>query len=78
MKQYIGQRFDKVAGSLTADDCQQVILSGTGDSESANRFREIISDCEEARYASVRRRFDAETIENASRLIRTIDKKSKL
>jgi hypothetical protein len=78
MKQYIGQRFDKVAGSLTADDCHQVIISGTEDSESANQFRDIISDCDAARYSAVRRQIDSATIENVSRLIRTIDKKSKL
>jgi hypothetical protein len=78
MKQYIGQRFDKVAGSLTADDCHQVVISGTGDSESANQFRDIISDCEAARYSAVQRQFDVATVENVSRLIRTIDKKSKL
>jgi hypothetical protein len=78
MKQYIGVRFDKVAGSLTADDCRQVIIFGTWDSESANQFRDIVSECEAARYASVQRRFDAATIEKVSGLIRTIDKKSKL
>jgi hypothetical protein len=78
MKQFIGQRFDRVAGSLTADDCRQVIISGTGDSASANQFRDIISDCDAARYSAVRRQIDSATIENVSRLIRTIDKKSKL
>jgi hypothetical protein len=78
MKQYIGQRFDKVAGSLTADDCHQAIISGTGDCESANQFRDIISDCEAARYSAVQRQIDSATIESVSKLIRTIDKKSKL
>ena len=78
MKQFIGQRFDKVAGSLTADDCQQAIISGTGDSELANQFRDIVSDCEAARYSAVQRQIDSATIENVSKLIRTIDKKSKI
>jgi hypothetical protein len=78
MKQFIGQRFDRVAGSLTADDCQQVIISGTGDSASADLFRDIISDCDAARYSAVPRQIDSATIENVSKLIRTIDKKSKI
>ena len=78
MKQFVGQRFGKVAGSLTADDCKQVIISGTGDSELANQFRDIISDCEAARYSAVQRQIDSATIENVSKLIRTIDKKSKI
>jgi hypothetical protein len=77
MKQYIGDRFDKVAGSLTADDCFQVVISHAGDSESAGRFRDIVGDCETARYAPVRQRVDAATIENVIELIRTIEKKSR-
>jgi hypothetical protein len=78
MKQYIGQRFDRVAGSLTADDCRQVITSRTKDTESANRYGDIISDCEAAHYAPVRPRLDSATINDVIKLIRTIEKKSKL
>jgi hypothetical protein len=78
MKQFIGQRFDKVAGSLTADDCFNVIISQTGDNESAAKFRDIINDCESARYAPVGREFNNDTIQTACSLIRAIEKKSKL
>jgi hypothetical protein len=78
MKQYIGERFDKVAGSLTADDCSRAIADGAGDSEAADRFRDIISDCEAARYAPVQLKLDSATINDVIELIRTIDKKSKI
>jgi hypothetical protein len=78
MKQYIGQRFDRVAGSLTADDCFNVIISQGADNESAARFKGIIDDCESARYAPVGRDFNNEIIETACSLIRAIEKKSKL
>ncbi len=78
MKQYIGERFDKVTGSLTADDCSRAIVDGTGDSESAARFRDIISECEAARYASVQLRPNSEAIDEVKKLIKTIDKKSKV
>jgi hypothetical protein len=78
MKQYIGERFDKVAGSLTADDCSRAIVEGTGDSETAARFRDIISDCEAARYAPVQLQLNSTTINEVIKLIRIIDKKSKI
>lgn len=77
MRQYIGDRFDKVAGSLTADDCQQAIITCTGDLESAGRYRDIISDFEAARYAPVQTQIDRKKIDEVAKLIRTIDKKSK-
>ena len=77
MKQYIGERFDKIAGSLTADDCSRTIVESTGDSETAARFRDIISDCEAARYAPVQLRLNSETIDEVIKLIKAVDKKSK-
>lgn len=52
LKQYVGERFDKVAGSLTADDCFEAIEGATGDGELAGRCRQIITNCETARYAA--------------------------
>jgi hypothetical protein len=78
MKQYIGERFDKVAGSLTADDCMRTIIERTGDSASANRYKDIVSQCEAARYAPMRQQIDAATIDEVVRLIRVIEKESKV
>ena len=78
MKQYIGERFDKIAGSLTADDCSRAIFEGTDDSITAARFRDIISDCEAARYAPVQLRLNTETINEVIKLIKVVDKKSKV
>jgi hypothetical protein len=78
MKQFVGERFDKVAGSLTADDCSRAIIEGTGNSVAAGRFSDIISDCEAARYAPVQLKLDTTTINNVIKLIRIIDKKSKI
>jgi hypothetical protein len=66
MKQYIGERFDRSAGSLTSNDCFEVITATTKDTHTAERYKEIVAECEAARYASV-----AANIESA------IDKKSR-
>lgn len=62
MKGYIGDRFDKVAGSLTADDCHQIISESTGDARTATRYRELITDCEQARYAPLDGHVEADQV----------------
>jgi len=53
MKGYLGERFDKVAASLTADDCHRIVTDSTGDVATAARYKELIDTCEAARYARV-------------------------
>ncbi len=77
MKQYIGDRFDRTAGSLTGDDCQEVLAAATQDSRTAERFKEIIVNCEAARYAAIEASIDSTQIKEVIKLIQTIDKKSR-
>ena len=76
LKQYIGDRFDKTAGSLTSDDCCEVITKEAGDSQAAEKYKEIIADCEAARYASANTNVSSGQVEDAIDLILTIEKKS--
>jgi len=76
MKQYIGDRFDKNAGSLTSNDCFEIILAETKDSQSAEKYKEIIASCEAARYASTEKNLEAPKIEEAIELIKIIEKQS--
>ncbi|MHC4557426.1 MAG: BatD family protein [Planctomycetota bacterium] len=77
MKQYIGERFDKVAGSLTADDCYRLIASAMQDEQIAQKYRDIIAGCDASRYASVEANVDPTQIDEVVKLIRTIEKNSK-
>jgi len=77
MKQYIGERFDKTAGSLTADDCSEVILTHTTDIQTAKQYRDIIAQCEAARYSSTEADIDLNQLKNVIELVRSIEKKSK-
>lgn len=76
LKQYIGDRFDKTAGSLTSNDCYEVIVEASGDTEIAQQFRNIIADCEASRYASAGTNIDSQCVNKAIDLILTIEKKS--
>jgi len=50
MKSYIGDRFDRVAASLTPEDCRRVIAEAIGDSAVAARYADLLAACEGARY----------------------------
>jgi len=75
MKQYIGERFDKSAGSLTSNDCFEAIVAATEDIHTAERYKEIVADCEAARYASVGTNIEPAKIKEVMKLIQTIEKK---
>jgi len=77
MKQYIGDRFDKISGSLTSNDCFEAVLAQTEDRQIAEKYKEIIAACEAARYASVEHNLQAPKIKDAIELIKTIEKKSR-
>ena len=77
MKQYIGDRFDRTAGSLTADDCYETIKTATNDAQTAGRYRDIVADFEAGRYASIEVHIDSEKIEEVIDLIRNIEKNRK-
>mgnify|MGYP000518805052 CR=1 FL=1 len=77
MKQYIGDRFDKMAGSLTGNDCYEAIVDATGDTEAGDKYRRTIEHCESARYASIDINIDFGKARDIIRLIRNIEKKCK-
>jgi len=77
MKQYVGDRFDRVAGSLTCDDCHEMIAVATEDIQTADRYKEIIAKCEAVRYTSIEANIDSAQIKEVIGLVRTIEKKSK-
>jgi hypothetical protein len=77
MKQYIGERFDKIAGSLTADDCYDIVASVAGDSQTAGQYRDTIAQCETSRYASTQTSTDSVQVSEVIKLIHIIEKNSK-
>ncbi|UCF43277.1 MAG: BatD family protein [Planctomycetota bacterium] len=77
VKQYLGERFDRTAGSLTANDCYETIVSATRDGKIAERFRDIVAECEATHYASVEADIGAAQIKEVVSLVRSIEKKSK-
>jgi len=75
IKTYLGEKFDRTAGSLTADDCRDLVYAPTGDTELADRVRTKVSEFEAARYASMNAQVDATQIEEAIELVRLVESK---
>lgn len=76
LRGYLGDRFGKTAGSLTADDCRGVVLEATNDLELAEQFRAKVATFEAARYASLDTPVDATQIEEAMELLQQVEEKS--
>lgn len=77
MKGYIGDRFDKVSASLTAEDCRRIITEAGGETETAARYAGLIATCEEARYAPMDAEIGLKQVQEAAHLIHVIEKHSK-
>ena len=77
MKQYIGDRFDKIAGSLTGNDCYEIIINASEDAQIADKYRQIIEQRQSARYASIDVNIDSGKTRDIIRLVRNIERKTK-
>ena len=75
LRKYIGDRFDRSANSLTADDCYDIIVSNTNASDIADEYRHIMWFCEAGTYAPETAKIDKEKIQQSMTLIKQIDGK---
>jgi hypothetical protein len=75
MKNYIGERFDKTAAALTSNDCYDAVFSSTQDIHIAGKFKDIVADCEAARYSSANNNVEQAKLNEVIELIETIEKK---
>lgn len=73
LRQYVGDRFDRVAASLTAEECQQIVAAHTDDAEAPEQVRDTIARCEAARYAPLDAEIDETRIEEVVALIDRIE-----
>lgn len=51
LRQYIGDRFDKTAQSLTSRDCREILKENCKDKEPTEQFCRILEQCEHSQYA---------------------------
>ncbi len=77
LKEYLGDRFDRIAGSLTSADCRDIVAAATDDVLLAERFGTKVSELEAARYAPLDAVVDSARIEEAIDLVRRVEKELK-
>lgn len=77
MTQYIADRFQRIAGSLTPDECSRIIIDNTAGASAADEFKTIIEQCQAARFASIDIQIDSEKIAKVITLIKNIEKSIK-
>jgi hypothetical protein len=74
LKQYIAQRFDKVAGSLTAADCRLIIQQNTQDDVAADAFGDLVEKCQAGRYSPLGGEIDEKDAAGALELVVSVDR----
>lgn len=77
MKQYAADKFGKVAGSLTAEDCFGLITGAGCDSEAASRYRDVIESCQAGIYSGANVKYEPALVREVVVLMRRIDKEVK-
>jgi len=75
MREYVGDRFGKTAGSLTGMDCERIVLEATGDVEMAKRYRAIMEGFEASSYSGGARGRDVEDVYGIIELLKSVEKK---
>lgn len=77
LKGYLGDRFARTGGSLTADEGHAIVFGATADTELADRVRATIAQFEAARYAALNARVDQAQIDEAIDLLRQVEEKAR-
>jgi hypothetical protein len=74
VKTYFADRFDKSAGSLTCQDCRDIVEQHCGDQSAAAAISEILEKCEAAQYSPLSVKFDDLWKKEAIKTIERIEK----
>jgi hypothetical protein len=74
LKQYMADKFDRVAGSLTAEDSRILILEHTKNSDLAGQFKQTMEEIEASAYSSLDYAFDQDKQKQILQLLKMIEK----
>ncbi|MCK5269270.1 MAG: BatD family protein [Sedimentisphaerales bacterium] len=74
MRQYVGDRFNRTAASLTARDCRKILQNVCHEKEPVERFCRVLEQCEQSQFAGTNA--DDSIVEPADvrKLVKTLDK----
>jgi hypothetical protein len=77
LRQFLGDRFDRTSGSLTAGDCHQIVLEATADEDLARRCRDLLAACEVAHYSMAQAVLEDRQIQEAIEVVREVDRRAR-
>ncbi|MHC5097542.1 MAG: hypothetical protein ACYSOL_05350, partial [Planctomycetota bacterium] len=77
LKQYIADKFEKSAGSLTAIECGNIILEVTNDTELSSLYQAIMEQTEASEYSAIAFELTKEKQDQILDLLAKIEKKIK-
>jgi len=74
IRTYFARRFDRSSGSVTAHDCERIIVQTTGDEQLAGTLSGILEKCEASQYSPLAVKFESKWIEEAAAVIERVEK----
>ena len=77
MKQYAADKFGRIAKSLTAADCFDLIVNATSDNETASEYRSILESCEASIYSPKEVKYEPALVKKVIALMQSIEKETK-
>jgi hypothetical protein len=77
LRQFLGDRFDRTAGSLTAGECHQIVLEATADQDLARRCQDLLAACEAAHYSAAQAILEDRYVQEAMGIVREVDRRAR-
>jgi BatD DUF11 like domain len=77
MRQYVGDRFNRTAASLTARDCREILQNVCPEKELVERFCRVLEQCEQSQFAGTNADDSIVDPADVRKLVKTLDKNLK-
>jgi hypothetical protein len=74
LRQYIGDRYNRTASSLTTQDCKNILLENQQEQNFVESFCQILQDCEKSRFAANAGNSNFIDLDQIKNILKTIDK----
>jgi hypothetical protein len=74
MKQYVADKFGRIAKSLTAADCSGLISASVSDMGIAHEYKRVIESCEAGTYSGADVKYEPALVAEVIAMMRKIEK----
>ena len=74
MRQYVGDRFNRTAASLTARDCREILQNTCPEKELIERFCRVLEQCEQSQFAGTNADDGILDPDDIRKLVKSLDK----